>query len=207
MKNSQVSQESIISTAVFGRGGLETVEPRPKPKGTPRGASAIPADDLRRKLTAVQPDDNKLPHLSVAGDTYTVLVSGNDTSGRHCLIDMYIPPGGGPPPHRHNFEETFTMLEGEIALVFRGEKLMARAGATVNIPANAPHSFKNASSRPARLLCMCSPAGLEQMFKRVGDPVNSRTAAPPGLSDTEKAERLQRAQVVASEFQTELLIP
>ena len=84
---------------------------------------------------------------------------------------------------------------------------MALAGATVNIPANAPHSFKNAASRPARLLCMCSPAGLEEMFKRVGDPVNSRTAAPPGLSDAEKAERLQRAQAVASEFQTELLIP
>jgi quercetin dioxygenase-like cupin family protein len=128
-------------------------------------------------------------------------------AGRHCVIDMYIPAGGGPPPHRHNFEETFTILEGEIELVFRGEKLMARAGATVNIPANAPHSFKNAASRPARLLCMCSPAGLEEMFKRVGDPVHSRTAAPPGLSDAEKAERLLRAQAVASEFQTELLIP
>jgi hypothetical protein len=45
------------------------------------------------------------------------------------------------------------------------------------------------------------------MFKRVGDPVNSRTAPHPGLSDVEKAERLQRSQAVASEFQTELLIP
>ncbi len=25
----------------------------------------------------------------------------NDTNGRFCLIDMYVPPGGGPPPHRH----------------------------------------------------------------------------------------------------------
>jgi Cupin domain len=27
---------------------------------------------------------------------------------------MHIPPGGGPPPHRHDFEEMFSVLEGEI---------------------------------------------------------------------------------------------
>jgi len=173
----------------------------------PKSASTIPADDLRRKLTVAQPDENKLPHISVMGDNYTILVSGNDTAGSHCLIDMYVPPGGGPPPHRHDFEEMFTILEGEIELIFRGGKSVARAGETVNIPANAPHSFQNTSGRPARLLCMCSPAGLEEMFKRVGDRVESRTAPPPNLSDAEKAERLQRAQALASQFQTELLIP
>jgi len=39
MKNSQVTQESKTPTAVFGRGGLETVETRPKPKGTTRDVS------------------------------------------------------------------------------------------------------------------------------------------------------------------------
>ena len=38
MKNSQLNQESNISTAVFGRDGLETVEARPESKGTARGA-------------------------------------------------------------------------------------------------------------------------------------------------------------------------
>ena len=42
MKNSQLNQESNISTAVFGRDGLETVEARPKPKGTPQGAEVDP---------------------------------------------------------------------------------------------------------------------------------------------------------------------
>jgi quercetin dioxygenase-like cupin family protein len=130
------------------------------------------------------------------GDTYTILVTGNDTAGRFCLIDMYVPPGGGPPPHRHNFEEMFTILQGEIDLIFRGEKSVARAG-EVNIPANAPHSFKNTSGQPARLLRMCSPAGLEEMFKLVGDRVEIRTAPPPNLSDAEKVERLQRARSLA----------
>jgi hypothetical protein len=55
----------------------------------------IPADDLGRGLTHVRPDtDESLPHIGVVGDTYTVLVSGQDTSGRYTLIDMYVRPGG-----------------------------------------------------------------------------------------------------------------
>ena len=67
----------------------------------------VPADDPERALTHVSPDtDESLPHLGVVGDTYTILVSGADTAGRYTLIDMHVPPGGGPPPHRHDFEES-----------------------------------------------------------------------------------------------------
>ena len=65
--------------------------------------TAIPADDPARKLTLAQPDDPNLSHIGLVGDTYTILVAGKDTQGRYCLIDMHIPPGGGPPPHRHDF--------------------------------------------------------------------------------------------------------
>lgn len=59
--------------------------------------SPIPPDDLQRKLAIARPDeDEKLPHIALVGDTYTVLLSGDDTDGRYCLIDMFIPPGGGP---------------------------------------------------------------------------------------------------------------
>jgi hypothetical protein len=61
----------------------------------------IPLDNLKRNLTLVQPDN--LPHIGLVGDTYTITVAGEDTDGRFCAIDMHIPPGGGPPPHRHDF--------------------------------------------------------------------------------------------------------
>ncbi|MFJ9020204.1 hypothetical protein ACIRPU_09490 [Streptomyces sp. NPDC102259] len=48
------------------------------------------------------------------GNTYGMRVTGESTSGRYCLIDMHVPDGGGPPPHRPDFEEMFTILEGEI---------------------------------------------------------------------------------------------
>jgi quercetin dioxygenase-like cupin family protein len=168
--------------------------------------STIPADDPNRKLTLADPDDPKLRHVSIVGGTYTILVSGEQTGERYCLIDMLVPPGGGPPAHRHDFEEMFTILDGEIEFSFRGEPHRASAGSTVNIPANAPHAFKNQSDRPARLLCMCTPAGQEEFFMAVGDPVDSRTAPPPKLSQAERTERGQRAKALAPRYRTELLI-
>ena len=80
---------------------------------------SIPSDDPQRHLTVARPDEDEgLPHFGLVGDTYTVLVSGDDTAGKYTLIDMHVPPGGGPPPHRHDFEEMFTVLEGEVQLDF-----------------------------------------------------------------------------------------
>ena len=90
--------------------------------------AALPPDDLRRRLGFAGPADQNPRHIGVVGDTYTILLTGDDTAGRFCLIDMHIPPGGGPPPHRRDFEETFTVIEGELEATFRGMrcKLQAR---------------------------------------------------------------------------------
>jgi quercetin dioxygenase-like cupin family protein len=169
---------------------------------------AIPPDDPERHLAVARPDtDRALPHLGVVGDTYTILLTGDDTAGRYTLIDMHVPPGGGPPPHRHDFEEMFTVLEGEVELTFRGEHLVARAGETVNVPANAPHAFTNASGESARLLCMCSPSGQENFFLAVGEPVATRTAAPPELDPSAQAAFIAKSQALAPQYRTELLGP
>ncbi len=161
-------------------------------------AVALPADDPQRNVAVARPyEDNSLKHFAVAGDTYTILIAGNDTAGRYCLIEMLVPPGGGPPPHRHDFEEMFSVLEGEIEFTFRGDKLTARAGDTINVPANAPHFFQNTFDRPARMLCLCSPAGQEEFFALIGDPVATRTTPGPKLSDAEQAERLAKMRALA----------
>jgi quercetin dioxygenase-like cupin family protein len=166
----------------------------------------LPPDDLRRVLTLAQADkDSGLPHIGIVGDTYTILLAGEDTKGRFCLIDMHIPPGGGPPPHRHDFEETFILLEGELQATFRGKKSVVRAGDTVNIPANAPHQFHNSSSKPVRMLCICSPAGQEDFFMQVGVPVESRTTPAPMLDKAAQEKFEAKVKELAPKFRTELL--
>jgi quercetin dioxygenase-like cupin family protein len=168
--------------------------------------AAIPDDDLKRELILAKPDsDSSLMHLGVVGDTYTILLASKDTAGQYCLIDMFVPPGGGPPPHRHNFEETFSVLEGEIEATFRGVKSVVKAGETLHIPANAPHQFHNSSDKPARLLCTCSPGGQEEMFIEVGVQVATRTTPPPPLSEDEQKAFRAKAEALAPKYKTELL--
>ena len=107
--------------------------------------------------------------------------------------------------HRHDFEETFIVLDGEIEATFRGKQTVVHAGQTINIPANAPHRFQNKSANPARLICICSPAGQEKFFLEVGVPVATRTTAPPKLDDQEMAAFLEKAKAPAPKYRTELL--
>lgn len=172
----------------------------------PDHTAELPPDDLHRQIKTAAPDkDQSLPHIGLVGDTYTITVSGQDTAGRFCVIDMHVPPGGGPAPHRHDFEETFILLEGEMEVTFRGQKSTARVGETINVPANAPHQFHNTSSKPVRMLCICSPAGQENFFREVGVEVASRTTPLPELDEKQQAEFMQKAKTLAPKYRTELL--
>lgn len=167
--------------------------------------SSVPPDNLDRKLTVA--DAETLPHIGLAGNTYTTLLTGKDTAGQYCLIDMHVLPGGGPPPHRHDFEETFVVQEGEIEATFRGETSTVRAGQSIHIPANAPHRFRNAGDKPARLLCICSPAMQEEFFAEVGVPVATRTTPPPKLDEAAQAALKAKSEALAPKYRTEFLPP
>lgn len=166
----------------------------------------IPPDNPSRSAEHARPDaDASLTHIGLVGDTYTILLTGKDTAGRYCLIDMHVPPGGGPPPHRHDFEESFAVLDGEIEVTFRDGKFVVRAGETAHIPALAPHAFKNVSQEAARLLCICSPAGQEEFFREVGVRVSSRTEPPPLLDAAAQAALKVKAEALAPKYRTEFL--
>lgn len=154
-----------------------------------------------RELAIARPDDPALTHLAVVGDTYTVLISGEQTAGRFAMLDMLIPPGGGPPAHFHDFDECFRVLEGSIEVhVGDAPPVVLQQGDTANIPANAPHNFRNAGDGEARLLCTVVPSGLERFFAEFGDPVPTRTSPAPHLTDGERAERLRKAAAKMPEY-------
>jgi quercetin dioxygenase-like cupin family protein len=174
-------------------------------QATSQPSSPIPADDLNRQLTVADADGEELQRVSIVGNNYTILVSGAQTAGRYCLIDMLVPDGGGPPPHRHDFEEMFTLLEGELEFTFRGKTHTVRAGSTVNIPANAPHVFKNKSGKTVHMLCMCTPAGQEELFLAVGFPIDSRTSPPPKPTPEEQAEKVKLLATLLPKYRTEMV--
>ena len=119
------------------------------PNSSAKSATSIPQDNPKRALTVSRADDHNAQHIGLVGDTYTILLTGKDTAGRFCLIDMHVPPSGGPPPHRHDFEESFIVLEGEIEVTFRGAKSL------VNQRRNHQHSRQ----RPAPIPQCQHPTG------------------------------------------------
>ena len=127
--------------------------------------------------------------VAVVGDVYRFLATGDDTNGKYALWEAIVPPGGGPPPHVHSREEEgFYILEGEITLQVGDKRLVASAGMFANMPVGTPHSFKNESSKPAKMLISVAPAGLEKMFFEFGVPVaqGATTTPPPTKAETDK---------------------
>lgn len=98
-------------------------------------------------------------------------------------------PGGGPPPHVHSREEQgFYILKGESTFTVNGERIVATARTFANMPVGTPHSFKNESNKPAKMLISVAPAGLEKMFFEVGVPLaeGATTVLPPTKEEIEK---------------------
>jgi quercetin dioxygenase-like cupin family protein len=157
---------------------------------------------MSNKATINRPAQGRT--VAVVGDVYRFLATGEDTNGRYALWESIVPPGGGPPPHVHSREEEgFYVLDGEITFTVNGERVVAGAGTFANMPVGTPHSFKNESDRPARMLISVAPAGLEKMFFACGVPLaeGATTALPP------TDEEVEKLLAVAPEYGIEILVP
>ena len=142
--------------------------------------------------------------VAVVGDVYRFLATGADTGGQYALWEAVVPPGGGPPPHvRIREEEGFYVLEGEITFLVGDQRLVASGGMFANMPVGTPHSFKNESGNPARMLISVAPAGLEQMFFEVGVQLaEGTTTAPPPTK-----EEIDKLLAVAPRYGIEIRLP
>ncbi|MBC7866368.1 MAG: cupin domain-containing protein [Gloeobacteraceae cyanobacterium ES-bin-316] len=130
--------------------------------------------------------------FSVVGDNYRLLITGKETENAFAVIDMLIPPGGGPAPHAHaTFQESFYVVEGEIIVRSETQTYVAKTGAFVSIPkGGAIHSFKNESGVNTHILCIVVAAGLEEFFKEVGEPVEYGKFLPPPIMDEAAGKKM-----------------
>jgi quercetin dioxygenase-like cupin family protein len=161
-------------------------------------------ENINNSLNAVATDEG--PSISVVGDTYRIIVGSKQTKGTYALIDMLIPPRGGPGPHSHaTFHEAFYILDGEIRVITKEKTYTATKGSYVNIPFNGPvHKFTNTTDKTAHILCLTTPAGMEKMFEEIGKPVAAGTFLPiPQMTP----EELKRLHSVAEKYGQKLYPP
>ena len=145
--------------------------------------------------------------FAIAGGAYRILLSGTHTNGSCAIIDMMVPPGGGPGPHAHkDIQESFYVLEGEVVVRSETQTYTARKGAFINIPfGGAVHNFKNESGEVAHLLCIVTPAGMDEMFRERGKPLAPGETPPPPTPPT--SEVLAQMKVLGAKYGQEFFPP
>jgi quercetin dioxygenase-like cupin family protein len=127
------------------------------------------------------------------GDTYTFLVTGAESGGSMFAMDCVLGPGGGPPPHRHLAEdELFHVYDGAVEFTVEAETHVIGAGCSAFIPKGAAHAYVNATTLPARMLTVYTPAGMEGWFREVCTPVTDPSLPAPPVTP-ELIERMLEA--------------
>lgn len=122
----------------------------------------------------------------LAGDTYTVKVDSDMTSGRLGFVEATVPPGAGPRPHVHHHEdEAYYVLAGELEVLVDGRILTAGVGDFVYIPCGTVHRFRNVGLHAARMVFLFTPGGFERFFAAAGAPARPGEAGPAEISAAE----------------------
>lgn len=79
--------------------------------------------------------------LNIVGERLTVLADRSMTHGYEVFLQEG-PAGSGPPPHHHDWDEAFFVLEGEVDFGVGEREWKATAGTFVHLPAGTRHWFR-----------------------------------------------------------------
>ena len=109
--------------------------------------------------------------LNVLGMPLTLLCEASETTGNWSLFEEEVPLGMGPPVHRHEWDEAYYILDGEIDFTIDGQTVTSRRGDFNHLPRGTIHGFKGASEAPARVLIFASPAHGSEFFKEISEEV------------------------------------
>jgi steroid delta-isomerase-like uncharacterized protein len=117
-----------------------------------------------------------------------VRATGEMTNGAFGLVEQWeVGPGFASPYHVHHREdESFYILDGEVAFVIDGKWQRVGPGTFVFGPREIPHGFKVVGDKPAQMLLQATPAGFERFVMELGQPLTDPVAPPdiPRLIET-----------------------
>ena len=86
----------------------------------------------------------------------------------------------GPPLHHHDFDEAFYVLDGELTFQLGDDVFTRGPGEIAFAPRGVPHAFANHSGAAARMLLVCTPAGLRALLPAHRRARGGRRAAAGG---------------------------
>lgn len=141
-------------------------------------------------------------HWLFGADVTTIKSSGRDTSGNLLVLEMTVPPGGGPPTlHRHAYSEVFRFLTGDFEVSTLDDNdapstVRVAAGDTVSIPSMAWHNFKNVGATPGMFIAIHSPAVMEAAIRELGQPIDDPHNPPEPVVPPSEEEQHRMMEII-----------
>ena len=89
----------------------------------------------------IVPPTERAAALRIAGFDITVLASGENTQAFE-VFHTVGPPGTGPGPHSHPWDETFFVLDGDVTFGVGETETVAGPGTLVHVPGGARHWYR-----------------------------------------------------------------
>jgi len=96
---------------------------------------------------------DKLPTINPGPGEYVHVMEGQRSGYNNLTIGITETfPGGAPPMHSHEGEESHVLLEGDIVYALGDTLFTIKGPYVINIPAGVPHAFKNIGNKTANLV-------------------------------------------------------
>ncbi len=96
---------------------------------------------------------DKLPTINPGPGEYVHVMEGQRNGYANLTIGITETfPGGAPPMHSHEGEESHVLLEGDVVYALGDTLFTIQGPYVVNIPAGVPHAFKNIGNKTANLV-------------------------------------------------------
>ena len=141
--------------------------------------------------------------LAWMGHPIRYLATGSETNGRYAMSWGTVPVGKGPPPHRHEFEEGFYVIEGEVTFTAGNQSVVLTSGDFINIGGGTAHTLENTGDIEARLIVVVGPAGFDQFQFDGGSPISG----PEDIDDTTPQTSIDHLTQIGPNFGIDLAPP
>jgi len=109
----------------------------------------------------------------------SVCLSGIDTGGAYCLLEVSLAPGIGVRRHTHTREdEVYFVLAGELEVAVGENTFVLHPGDTLLAARDIPHELRNPGSITNHYLLVFSPSGFEEFIMTTAVPAPDNAVAP-----------------------------
>jgi quercetin dioxygenase-like cupin family protein len=103
--------------------------------------------------------------LAVTGAEVRLLCEAHHTANAFSFLECVQPVASGPPPHQHDWDEAYYVVEGEVRFTLGEEEVIARQGDFIYAPAGTVHGFQ--AVQPSRMLIFDTPAHAGEFFRDI----------------------------------------